>query len=160
MEKLLPTSRIHLPPPSEPVQEVLSWSVHQLRRQPQRLPALATILLGVLAFGLWVFHSFWLALLPVVAVLLSLSEFVFPVYYTLTTRSASVRHGLTALEIQWSDVRHAYLTEDGIKLSPLRAKNSRFEGLRGVYLRFDPDNEETVIETVRRLRLESAANDK
>ena len=87
-------------------------------------------------------------------VLLSLSEFVFPVKYTLTAQSATARHGLTLLEIRWADVRHAYLTDEGVKLSPLRAKNSRFEPLRGVYLRFSEDNREVVIAAVQGFRQE------
>ena len=75
--------------------------------------------------------------------------------YTLTPQSASARHGLTLLEIRWADVRHAYLTDEGIKLSPLSAKNSRFEALRGVFLRFDDGNKDAVIAAVRRFRQET-----
>jgi len=137
-------------------EESLSWSVHLIRREPQRAPRIALALMGVFVLSLCLFHSFWLALLPAAAVLLSLSEFVFPVRYTLTAQSATVRHGLTLLEIRWEDVRHAYLTDEGVKLSPLRPKNSRFESLRGVYLRFDETNQEAVIAAVRRGRQECA----
>jgi hypothetical protein len=133
-----------------------SWFVHLIRRQPQSAPRLALALAGVFVLSLCLFHSFWLALLPAAAVLLSLSEFVFPVRYTLTAQSATARHGLTLLEIRWEDVRHAYLTDEGIKLSPLRANNSRFESLRGVYLRFGETNQEAVIAAVRRFRQEIA----
>ncbi len=146
------------PPPTQSTSQgtPLAWSVHLLRRQPRRAGRLALALAGVFVLSLCLFHSFWLALLPAAAVLLSLSEFAFPVQYTLTPQSAAARHGLTSLEIRWADVRHAYLTEEGVKLSPLRAKNSRFESLRGVYLRFDEDNREAVIAAVRRFRQEGA----
>lgn len=133
---------------------IASWSVHLLRRQPQSGLRLLGAALGLFVLSLCVFHSVWLALLPVMAVMLSLSEFVFPIRYTLTAQSAQARHGLTALEIRWTDVRHAYLTEDGIKLSPLRTKNARFEPLRGVFLRFDDTNREAVIAAVQHLRQE------
>ena len=155
----LPTSVTTTQPGSERASEaVLSWSVHLIRRQPQRLPRIMAALTGVFLLSLCLFHSFWLALLPAFAVLLSLSEFVFPIRYALTAQSASAQHGLTALEIRWADVRHAFLTEEGIKLSPLRAKNARFEPLRGVFLRFDDANREAVIAAVKRLRLENAPN--
>ena len=134
----------------------MSWSVHLIRRQPQRAPRLALAVLSTFVLSLCLFHSFWLALLPVAAVLLSLSEFVLPVRYTLTSQSATARHGLTLLEIRWADVWRAYLTDEGVKLSPLRAKNSRFEPLRGVYLRFDETNQEAVIAAVQRFRQECA----
>ncbi len=136
--------------------ESLSWLVHLIRRQPQRLPRLALALISVFVIGLCLFGSLWLALLPAMAVLLSLSEYVFPIRYTLTAQSATARHGLTLLEIRWADVQHAYLTDEGVKLSPLHAKNSRFESLRGVYLRFSEDNREAVIAAVRRGRQECA----
>ena len=134
----------------------LSWTVHLSAGQPKRQAQIAVVLLLVSVLGVWLFRSLWLGLVPMLAVLFSLSEYVFPIHYTLTAQSASARHGLSMLEIRWTDVRHAYLTDDGIKLSPLSAKNSRFESLRGVFLRFGGENQEAVSETVRRLRLESA----
>lgn len=142
--------------PERAPEELLSWSVHLIRRQRHRAPRLLLVLLGVFAVSLCLFQSFWLALLPAAAVFLSLSEFVFPIRYTLTAQSATARHGLTLLEIRWADVRHAYLTDEGVKLSPLHTKNSRFEALRGVYLRFDGSNRDAVIAAVRRGRQECA----
>jgi len=152
----LPTTATTIRPEGAQQDGALSWSVHLLRRRPQRAPRLAVALVGVFVLALCFFHSFWLALLPAAAVLLSLSEYVFPIRYALTPQSATARHGLTSLEIRWADVRHAYLTDEGIKLSPLRAKGSRFEPLRGVYLRFDDGNREAVIAAVRRCRQEDA----
>lgn len=137
----------------------LSWSVHLLRRRPGQLARVGAALLGVFIVSLCLFHSFWLALLPVMAVLFSLSEFVFPIHYTLTPQVASARYGPTALEIRWADVRHAYLTDEGIKLSPLRVKNTRFEPLRGVFLRFDETNREAVIAAVRQGRQEHSGHE-
>ncbi len=148
----LPTTATTTRPRGAQQDETLSWSVHLLRRQPKSAPRLALALVGVFVLALCFFHSLWLALLPAAAVLLSLSEYVFPVRYTLTAQSATTRHGLTSLEIRWADVRHAYLTDEGVKLSPLRAKGSRFEPLRGVYLRFGDFNREAVIAAVRRCR--------
>lgn len=132
----------------------LCWSVHLMTGQPKRAAPIALVVLAVIALGLCLFHSLWVSILPALALLFSLSEFLFPVHYTLTDQSASARHGVTLLEIRWADVRHAYLTDDGIKLSPLAARNSRFEALRGVYLRFDDHNREAVIAAVQNLRLE------
>ena len=126
------------------------WSVHLLRRQARRLPTVAAVIAGALLLGLCLFHSFWLALLPVLAVVFSLSEYLFPIHYSLTAQSARSRHGLTSLEIHWSAVRHAYLTDEGIKLSPLRVRNSRFEPLRGIYFRFDVNNRDAVIAAVKK----------
>lgn len=129
--------------------------MHLSAGQPKRQAQIGLVLLAVLVLGTALFRSFWPALLPMLALLFSLSEYVFPIRYTLTAQSASARCGLSVLEIRWADVRHAYLTGDGIKLSPLAAKNSRFEGLRGVFLRFSGDNQDAVIHAVRRFRAEA-----
>jgi hypothetical protein len=136
-------------------ESVLSWSVHLMTRQPKRPAQIGAVVMAVFALSVWVFHSLWLGLAPVLALLFSLSEFIFPVRYTLTPQSASARHGLTSLELRWADVRHAYLTDEGIKLSPLKTKNSRFESLRGIFLRFDGSNQDAVIAAVRRFRQEA-----
>lgn len=151
----LPTSVTTLPSAQEELQEAsFSWSIHLLRRHPGCLLRIVTILSGVFVVSLCLFHSFWLALLPVAAVLFSLSEFIFPIHYSLTKQGASARYGLTSLEISWKDVRHAYLTDEGVKLSPLRVRNSRLEPLRGIFLRLDDTNQEAVISAVRRARQE------
>ena len=139
------------PGAAEADETALCWSVHLLRRLPRRLPKIGIAVAGALVLGLCFFHSLWLALLPVLALVLSLSEYLFPIRYTLTSQSARSQNGLTVLEIRWADVRRAYLTDEGVKLSPLRAKNSRFEALRGVYLRFDDGNREAVIAAIRQL---------
>ena len=138
--------------------EPFEWTVHLLRRQAGRLPRVVAVVLGALLLGLCLFHSFWLALAPVFALVFSLSEYLFPVRYSLTAQSAKSQHGLTSLEIRWADVRRAYLTDEGVKLSPLRAKNSRFEPLRGVYLRFDESNRDTVIAAVKTRLAKETAN--
>ena len=137
---------------------LLTWRVHLLRQQPRRLPRLVFAAVCVFVLSLILFHSAWLALLPTLATLFSLSEFLFPARYTLTAQSAKVSFGLTALEISWRDVRHAYLADDGIKLSPLRSRNARWEPLRGVFLRFGDGNKEEIIAAVRRLRGEVQAD--
>ncbi len=129
--------------------------MHLSGGQPKRQAQIGLVLLAVFVLGAALFRSFWFGLLPALALLFSLSEYVFPIRYTLTAQSASARCGLSLLEIRWTDVRHAYLTDDGIKLSPLSVKNSRFESLRGVYLRFGRGNEGAVIEAVRRFRSEA-----
>lgn len=141
-------------PGSGPVSEQaaeLEWTVHLIRKRPAAAWRIAACFLATLVFGTVVFGSVLLALLPGTALLLSVSEYWLPVRYTLGPSGARSRWGLVTLEIPWSDVRHAYLTDEGIKLSPLTVPGSRMESLRGVFLRFG-DNKDLVIETVRALR--------
>ena len=129
--------------------------MHLSAGQPKRQAQVGLVLLAVLVLGVALFHSFWLGLLPMLALLFSLWVYVLPILYTLPAQSATARCGLSVLEIRWADVRHAYLTDDGIKLSPLSAKNSRFESLRGVFLRFGSGDQDVVVDAVRRFRAET-----
>lgn len=133
----------------------LTWTVHLLQRRRGRTTVLALCLGGTFLLGLLLFHNLALALLPVVVLTLSLSEFLLPVRYTLTAQGAEARSLVSHLEMPWGDVRHAYLANDGVKLSPLRRKGSRWESFRGIFVRFDDGNKDTVIETVKRLRHEA-----
>lgn len=136
---------------------VLTWTVHLARRRPAGRARVFACVAAVAVVGLVLFQNLWLALLPAAALLFSVSEYVFPAAYTLTREKATMRCGPLFLEMAWKDVRRAYLTEDGIKLSPLREKNGRMEALRGIFLRFDATNAEAVTEAVRQLRQEKAA---
>ena len=118
MAALPHTETQSLPLANQTDQAGFSWTVRLSRRRPEQAAKIGLVILGVFCFGLCFFHSLWLAGLPALALLLSLSEFLFPVRYTLSEHSAAVRYGLSSLEIRWEDVRHAYLTNDGIKLSP------------------------------------------
>ncbi|MEO7717123.1 MAG: hypothetical protein ABIY70_13040 [Capsulimonas sp.] len=134
---------------------VLEWTVHLLKRRPQAAVAAGLSLAAVLITGTLLFHNAILALIPTLTLFGSLAEYYLPTKYTLTATGARSKCGWMVLEMPWTDVRHAYLAPDGVKLSPLRAKNSRFERMRGVMLRFN-DNSDQVIETVRSLRAEAA----
>ena len=136
---------------------MLTWTVHLLRGQAKRLPWIGLCAAAAALSGLFFFHNILLALLPAAALLLSVSEFLFPIRYSLTQRGVQARQGPMVWEMAWRDVRHAYLAPDGIKLSPLATPNSRLEPLRGVFLRF-AGNDEAVIAAVRRLRKEAREN--
>ena len=137
---------------------MLTWTVHLLRGQTRRLPLIGLCGACVLLGGLLLFHNPLLALLPAAALLLSLSEFLFPIRYTLTHSGAQARQGPVVLEIAWRDVKRAWLAPDGIKLSPLARPTSRLEPLRGVFLRFAGSDEATIIAAVRRARAEAASD--
>lgn len=85
-----------------------------------------------------------------VALVASLSDFLFPVTYFITPHGASCKMLLKSSEIKWANVRRCYLDDCGVKLSPLD-RTSRVEAFRGVYLRFG-DNQDEVIKIVKSLR--------
>ncbi len=135
-------------------QPVMSWSVHLARRHPVKaIVSLAFVAAATVAGS--ILAGPYVALFVAVALVFSLSDFLFPVKYFITTEGVSCRMLLKSCEIKWQDVKRCYLDDFGIKLTPLD-RVSRVEAFRGVYLRFG-DNQEQVIETVKSLRPASAA---
>jgi hypothetical protein len=115
---------------------LLTWRTHRLREDRQCLP----LVIGayVLAIGIWwLFFPVPLALfLPLVALTSALSEFLFPVTYTLTSTGVSVVYGpLHRLHLAWEEIKRAGQGADGVFLSPL-TKPSRLDNFRGLRLRF------------------------
>jgi hypothetical protein len=115
---------------------LLTWRTHRLREDRRCLP----LVIGayVFAIGLWwLFFPVPLALfLPLVALTSALSEFLFPVTYTVTNNGVSVVYGpLHRLHLAWEDIKRAGQGADGVFLSPL-AKPSRLDNFRGLRLRF------------------------
>jgi hypothetical protein len=134
----------------------LRWSVHLMKARPDATWRIVLCAVLVAIVATVIFRSLLLGLVPAAAIVLTLSEFLFPIHYSLTQKGVVLRNGLTWLEMPWTDVRHAYLAEDGVKLSPLRKKNARLEPLRGIFVRFGDQDREAVLDAVRRLRPASA----
>lgn len=131
---------------SEPV---LSWSVHLARRSPVKAIVSLALVTAATAVGCALAGPY-VALVVAVALVASLSDFLFPVRYVVTHDGASCKMLLKGSEIKWSNVKRCYVDNFGVKLSPLD-RVSRVEAFRGVYLRFG-DNENEVIETVKSLK--------
>lgn len=125
----------------------LEWRVHPARRDPWRALLLvgiiaASALLGAVSFGSWLLAGATAFLLTGAT-----AEFLLPTRYRITPEGAEQRNLFAPRRIRWAEVKRAYLTEDGIKLSPL-GRPSRLESTRGVFLRF-ADNRSEVIAAVR-----------
>ncbi len=128
---------------------ILSWTVHLARSQPTRAIASIAFICVATAIG-FALAGALVAGIAAVALIASLSDFLFPVRYIITCEKASSKMIGRGSEIKWADVKRCYLDDCGVKLSPLD-RISRLEAFRGVYLRF-ADNKDEVIETVKSLR--------
>lgn len=133
--------------------DVLEWEVHLARTEPARVAVVAgaALLSAGLCFFLfrnWVFAGFC-----VLALVGATSEFLLPIRYRLDAEGAEMRNLHNWRRIAWTEVKKAYLLEDGIKLSPLGVR-TRLEPFRGVFLRFgaEPGTQHQVLAAVRRFR--------
>ncbi len=131
----------------------MSWSVHLARRHPVKAIISLLLVASATAAGCF-FAGPYVALFAAVALVMSLSDFLFPVRYFITPNGASCRMLLKSSEIKWAEVRRCYVDDCGVKLSPLDY-TSRVEAFRGVFLRFG-ENQDEVIEAVKSARARHA----
>jgi hypothetical protein len=139
------TAETTAPPPAE-----FAWTVHLAARRP--VPAALALLACAAAAGsaYAAFGSVFFAATVALALFGSLADFFLPVRYRLTLRGAEARHLWTFASIEWKQVKRRAMSNEGIKLSPLR-RPSRREPFRGVLLRFGDQDPDLVLAAVKRL---------
>lgn len=129
-------------------QAILRWRVHLAREHAGKTAVVAGVLVIASAFAYALYGSVLPALVIAFVLVGSLSDFLFPVTYALTESGVRASTPLGLRVMPWNSVKRAYVDDEGIKLSPFD-KPSRFEGQRGVYLRFG-DRRDEVLDIVRR----------
>jgi hypothetical protein len=133
----------------------LKWTVHLARRRPRQA---AIAILVVAAASVAAAYGFQSALLGVLCSLLlvaSVSDYLFPVRYTLGAEVIEARGLLHRRRMTWRQVRRVVPNHLGVKLSPLR-RPSRLEAYRGIYLWF-ASNQSEVMATIAHHRASEAA---
>jgi len=126
-----------------PPEVLLTWRVHLAARHPRKAIGCVGLIGLMVLCGHLIFRSPGLTLAGALMLLGSVSDFLFPVRYTLTTQGAEMRSWISGPSIAWARVRRYYVDEEGVKLSPL-PRPSRLEAYRGVYLRFEHNREEVL----------------
>jgi hypothetical protein len=101
------------------------------------------------AIGVWLLHAPIGGVIGFGMIAGATADFWMPVHFSLDGTKASRRCGISVTSIEWSEVKRADISEEGVKLSPLEKSSERMEPFRGVYLRFD-GNRDQVIEAIRR----------
>ena len=130
------------------IDDAFRWNVRPSDKEPTKKWGVLAV--GFIAFvlGLVLFKNVLFGAIGLVAILAATAEFWLGVSYKVDAKSASARCGLSLTSLDWTDVKRADLTEEGVKLSPLGTAG-RMEAFRGVYLRFGTERER-VLNSVRR----------
>ncbi len=133
---------------------ITEWSVHRMRQNPRKLTIFIILLVPANAFLFCMYRELYSAFpyfifLGNLILIGSLGDYLFPVRFRLTGRGADCRNLILKKHISWEQVKNCYISEEGIKLSPLGRK-SRLDNFRGFVLLFN-NNREEVIEHVKRL---------
>lgn len=121
-------------------EESMCWSVHLMRRQPQRVPILVLTL--CIAAGLvWeLFHTPLPVFAAIGLLLFAASEYMFPIHYRLTETRIYCRCGLSRTAMEWKAIRRCQIARSTMRLSPLAAP-SQLDAFRGITVRFAHDGE-------------------
>lgn len=103
-----------------------------------------------IAFGLGVllFKNVIFGVLGFAIILGTTAEYWLGSSFKLDSKSASARVFLSLTSLDWTDVKRAIASDQGIKLSPLESAG-RMDTFRGVFLRYGSERER-VTEEVRR----------
>jgi hypothetical protein len=139
---------------------ILEWSVHLVRRQPERAWVVAATALFAAAAGIFFFKSIVFGAGGLLLILSSTAEFLLPIRHRITNSGVTSRCGLTRFEIAWPAVKRAIPLREGVRLSPLSVA-SRLDAFRGVPLRFAEDGcpgDRDQVMTIVRTQMERASD--
>ena len=129
---------------------LLSWSVSLAAKEGMhKLVISLSVIVGVLVLGGYLYRDVLLVSISAGIFFLATADYFIPMKFWLTREAAYRRTIFGTKFIRWSNVKHCYLDDKGIKLSPV-AQRSRSEALRGLFLYFG-DNRDELVEAVRDL---------
>lgn len=125
----------------------LRWSSHPLKKN-----VWVSILIVIFLLAIWFVvylttRNPFLVALSVVIMLGSLSSFFLPTRYELDDDKVKIRYLLSMRERKWGMFRSYYVDKNGVLLSPFE-RPSRLENFRGLYIRFD-NNQDQVVDFVK-----------
>lgn len=128
---------------------VLRWQVHLAKEEPRKLFVVIAAIVAMAALA-----CVWIGPIGVIATAFmlagALSDFLMPTTFVITTTQVSASTIVGKRIMAWKDVKKCYVTDDGVKVSPL-PRASRLEAYRGVYLLFG-DHKQEVLDAVARLK--------
>jgi len=128
---------------------VLRWQVHLAKEEPRKLFVVIAAIVAMAALAL-----VWIGPIGVITTAFvlvgALSEFLLPITFIITPTHVSASTLVGKRIMAWKDAKKCYVTDDGVKISPL-PRASRLEAFRGVYLLFG-DHKQEVLDIVARLK--------
>jgi len=123
----------------------MEWQVHLSKRNPEKVAGIALAAVIAAVGGWLLLRSPLFAVLGLIFILGSTTDFWLPMRYRLDEKGASLKCGVSMSAIEWPNVKSVMETTDGVKLSPLAGEGkSRLEAFRGVFLRFENNRDEVL----------------
>ncbi len=124
--------------------EVLSWTSHPLKKSKKKTVCLISALFLIWSLVFWATAYSWgFLFLAVLILTASLSPYFFPTKYKLTQDKVKVHFLAVKKEKTWLEFRSFYPDKNGVFISPF-AKPNRLENYRGLFLRYEGNQEEVL----------------
>lgn len=128
--------------------EPLTWKVQPWRSSPKKLMTIFAVAVLAGVTGAVFLRQFWLGAAGVAIVLGSTAEYWMGSRYKVNEKSAEARTGMSFYQMEWGEVRRVIVSQDNLRLSPLK-EAGRLDPFRGVVLKFADNNREVVLRVVR-----------
>ena len=124
--------------------EALSWTSHPLKKSKKKTVYLILALFLIWSLVFWATAYSWgFLFLAVLILTASLSPYFFPTKYELSQEKVKVHFLAVKKEKAWSEFRSFYPDKKGVFISPF-AKPNRLENYRGLFLRYEGNQEEVL----------------
>ena len=122
----------------------LCWKVHPLLSEARsKSLLLMAIVLGTVVIAWFSIGHFFYGLIALVALVVSLSSYFFPSYYTLDEEGICREHlGHRRLR-KWNEFRRVDARSNGLFLSPF-SRPTRLDSFRGFFLPFHKNRDQTL----------------
>jgi hypothetical protein len=119
---------------------ILEWEVHLARKYPWKTIISLIIIAYVGLLGYYIVSTIC-GIAAALIIGLYISDFLLPVKYKITSEKATSKSILFSHEVEWTKVVRCTKDRMGVKLSSVK-KGSVLESFRGVYLRYNENNED------------------
>ncbi len=127
---------------------VLKWSSYPFKKDK----LISFLVIGFLIFVSVLVYLITISLifffLAMIILFFSMASFFFPTHYQLTSDKIKVRFLFTKNIKPWENYKSYYPDKNGVFLSPFLTP-SRLENFRGIYLRYNSNNREEVLNFVK-----------
>lgn len=127
---------------------VLKWSSYPFKKNK----LISFMVIGFLIFVSVLVYLITISLifffLAVIILFFSMASFFFPTHYELTKDKIKVKFLLTKSIKPWENYKSYYPDKNGVFLSPFLTP-SRLENFRGIYLRYNSNNQKEVLNFVK-----------
>lgn len=131
---------------------ILEWTSHPARKRPLITILLVIFLTALVLIVYSLTESYLFTAIGAVVLWGSLTQYFMSTRFILSEQGVKVRYVINKIEKPWSQFRTYYRDKNGVLLSPF-VRPSRMENFRGLYVRFDNNQDEVMNVVSERIKM-------